>query len=99
MVHHIVSWNFNEGMSEAEKKEAGSIIKEKLEAIKEHAKGAIRIEVVINELSSSNRDIALISAFETVADLEAYQTHPMHVEAGKYVRSVTCNRACIDYEE
>lgn len=99
MVHHIVCWNFNENMTAEEKKEAGVLIKEKLEAIKPHAKGAVSIEVKINELASSNRDIALISLFETVEDLQAYQVHPMHVEAGKYIKSVTCNRACIDYEE
>ena len=99
MVNHIVCWNFNEDLTDEQKKEAGLIIKEKLEAIKPHAKGAVTIEVKINELASSNRDIALISKFETVEDLQAYQVHPMHVEAGKYVKSVTCNRACIDYEE
>jgi len=99
MVHHIVCWNFNEELSETERKEAGSLIKQKLEEIKPHAKGAVSIEVKINELESSNRDVALVSTFETVDDLKAYQVHPMHVEAGKYIRSVTCNRACIDYEE
>lgn len=99
MVNHIVCWNFNENMTEEEKKEASFIIKDKLESIKPHAQGVISIEVKINELASSNRDIALISKFETVEDLQAYQVHPMHVEAGKYIKSVTCNRACIDYEE
>ena len=99
MVHHIVCWNFNEELSDAEKKEAGTIIKQKLEEIKPYAKGAVSIEVKINELESSNRDVALISVFETVDDLKAYQVHPMHVKAGEYIRSVTCNRACIDYEE
>ena len=61
--------------------------------------GAISIKVVANELDSSNRDIALISKFETVEALKAYQVHPAHVEAGKFVRSVTCNRSCLDFEE
>lgn len=69
-----------------------------LEPIRELVPGAVEIQVLRNELSSSNRDIALISAFETVDALAAYQNHPAHVEAGKYVRSVTCDRACIDYE-
>ncbi len=73
-------------------------MKELLEPIREKVEGAVAIEVVINELSSSNREIALISTFETVEALQNYQTHPDHVEAGKYVRSVTCDRACIDYE-
>lgn len=97
MVKHIVLWNFIETLSEEEKKEAADKMKQLLEPIKELVPGAVDIQVVKNELSSSNRDVALISTFETVEALAAYQTHPAHVEAGKYVRSVTCNRACMDY--
>lgn len=50
-------------------------------------------------LDSSNREIALIGTYENVEALKAYQVHPAHVEAGKFVRSVTCERACLDYEE
>lgn len=98
MVKHIVLWNFAEELSNEEKKEAGLKMASLLEPIKELVPGAVEIQVVPNQLSSSNRDIALISTFETVEALSAYQNHPAHVEAGKYVRSVTCNRACIDYE-
>lgn len=99
MVHHIVLWNLNETLTETEKREAALTIKEKLEAVAETVSGVISLKVVINEMDSSNRDIALISSFVDKASLEAYQVSPAHVEAGKYVRSVTCNRSCIDYEE
>lgn len=98
MVKHIVLWNFTEGLSESEREEAGEKMKALLEPIKELVPGAIEIQVVRNEFLSSNRDIALISTFETPDALTTYQNHPAHVEAGKYVRSVTCNRACMDYE-
>nr|WP_296467197.1 Dabb family protein [uncultured Acetatifactor sp.] len=98
MVRHIVFWNFLEELSEAEREEAGAKMKALLEPIKELVPGAVEIQVVQNQLASSNRDIALISTFETVEALSAYQNHPAHVEAGKYVGSVTCNRACMDYE-
>lgn len=98
MVKHIVMWNFAEGLSDAEKAEAGAKMKALLEPIKELVPGAVEIAVIENQLSSSNRDVALVSAFETVEALAAYQNHPAHVEAGKYIRSVTCNRACMDYE-
>ncbi len=98
MVKHIVLWNFIEGFSDREKAEASAKMKALLEPIKELVPGAVEIQVVQNQLASSNRDIALISIFETVEALSTYQNHPAHVEAGKYVRSVTCNRACIDYE-
>ena len=94
MVRHIVLWNFVEGLSDA----AGEKMKALLEPIQELIPGAVEIQVVPNQLASSNRDIALISTFETVEALSTYQNHPAHVEAGKYVGSVTCNRACMDYE-
>ncbi len=98
MVKHIVLWNFKEGFTEAEKACAASKMKSLLEPIKDMVPGAVEIEVRKNEQPSSNRDVALISKFETVEALAVYQSHPAHVEAGKYVRSVTCERACFDYE-
>lgn len=97
MVQHIVLWNFIDTLSTEEKKEAGEKMKNLLEPIKELVPGAVSIEVMANELSSSNRDIALISTFETEEALQNYQSHPAHVEAGKYVRAVTCDRACMDF--
>ena len=98
MVKHIVLWNFVEELTAEERKAAGAKMKELLEPIKERVPGAVDIQVVLNEQASSNRDVALISTFETVEALATYQTHPDHVAAGKFVRSVTCNRACMDYE-
>lgn len=98
MVKHIVLWNFVETLSDEEKKEAGLKMKAILEPLKDEIAGVVSLKVVINELDSSNRDIALIGEYESEEALEGYVVHPAHVEAGKYVRSVTCNRACMDYE-
>lgn len=97
MVHHIVLWNLKEELSEQEKKEAAAAIKEKLEAVKEQVEGVVSLQVEINGLASSNKDIGLISVFESVEALNAYQKHPAHVQAGVYVGSVTCARTCLDY--
>lgn len=99
MVHHIVMWDFLESMDQDEKKAAGRKMKELLEPIGKMVNGAISIKVIVNELDSSNKDVALISQFETIQALQDYQVHPAHVEAGKFVRSVTCNRSCLDFEE
>lgn len=98
MVKHIVLWNFVPDFTDEQKKEAGAKMKALLEPIKELVPGAVDLQVVAGGLPSSNRGIALISTFETAEALSAYQNHPAHVEAGKYVRSVTCDRACMDYE-
>lgn len=97
MVKHIVLWNFVETMTAEEKKEAGMKMKAILEPLKDVIPGVISLQVVQNELDSSNRDIALIGEYESVEALNNYTVHPAHVEAGKFVRSVTCNRACLDF--
>ncbi len=98
MVKHIVLWNFAAGFSEEEKAEAAKKMADLLEPIRKLVPGAAEIQVFRNRFASSNREIALISTFETAEALAAYQNHPAHVEAGKYIRSVTCDRACMDYE-
>ena len=80
------------------KKETAGKIKELLEPIKEKVPGAVKVEVIINELDSSNRDVALISEFTDTEALAAYQVHPDHLAAKEYIGSVAGNRACLDYE-
>ncbi|MDE7445974.1 MAG: Dabb family protein [Lachnospiraceae bacterium] len=99
MVHHIVLWNLKEDLSEQEKKEAALEIKRRLEAVADTVEGVVSLEVVIEAMESSNKEIALISRFETEEALKAYQVSPAHVEAGGYIRTVTSGRSCFDYEE
>ena len=98
MVNHYVFWNLNETLTVEEKAEAGQKIKEKLVAVGKLVPGVVSLEVRINELDSSNRDVALLSSFESVEALGAYQVHPEHVNAGSYIKTVTCNRTCFDFE-
>ncbi len=98
MVHHIVLWNLKEELNSREKKEAAALIKEKLEAVKKDVEGVISLHVEINGLASSNKDVGLISVFESAEALEAYQKHPAHLQAAAYVGSVTYARTCLDYE-
>ena len=99
MVHHIVLWNLKETLSDAEKKEAASRIKTELEALKGQIPGIISLQVVTDGLASGNKDIGLISVYESEDALKAYQVHPAHVAASSYVGSVTSGRTCFDYEE
>jgi heme-degrading monooxygenase HmoA len=97
MVKHIVLWNFAPEVKAEDKVGVGERIKGLLEPIRELVPGAISIQVVCQGLDSGNREVALISEFESVEALEVYKKHPAHVEAGKYIRSVTCDRACMDF--
>ena len=96
MVHHIVMWNVKDEVED--KLGAMQHVKELLEALHDEVPGILSISVTINEMESSNRDIALISSFETKEALQAYQVSDGDVAAGKYVRSVLTDRACLDYE-
>lgn len=98
MVNHYVFWNLNDSLTKEERAQAGLTIKEKLEAVGKLVPGVKSLEVRINELESSNRDVALLSVFESVEALNAYQVHPEHVSAGSYIKTVTCNRTCFDFE-
>ncbi len=42
-------------------------------------------------------DVVLVSEHDDNAALEAYQAHPAHIEAGAFIRSVTGDRATVDY--
>ncbi len=99
MVHHIVLWNLKNSLNEQEKKEAALEIKKRLEAVALQVEGVISLKVEINDMPSSNKDIALISCFETEEALQAYQISPAHKEAAGYVGSVTEGRSCFDYKE
>lgn len=59
-----------------------------------------RLEVVRNASGApdSNYDVSLIIDFDSLGDLEKYQVSDIHVNFGKFVKSVRVQRACIDYE-
>lgn len=97
MVEHIVMWNVMDEFKD-DKEAVCRQVKESLEALDHEVPGIISINVVINDMQSSNKDIALISRFESVEALNAYQVSDGHVKAGKYVKSHLCDRSCLDYQ-
>lgn len=48
--------------------------------------------------SQRSCDIALITKFDSLEDLDAYQKHPVHVEVANYMTSVRKFSASVDYE-
>lgn len=57
------------------------------------------IEVGINITNSEiSYDIALLTKFNSVEDLKAYQNNPLHLEIAEYVFSVEKSRVVVDYK-
>lgn len=98
MVIHIVNWNINDSVAENEKENVKEKMKELLEGLVGVVPGLISARVITKPLASSNTDIALYCEIESVSALDVYKNHPAHVAAGKYVRSVVCDRRCLDFE-
>lgn len=48
--------------------------------------------------SERSYDIALVTKFDSMEDLSAYQVHPVHVEVAKYIGTVRESSATVDYE-
>ncbi len=98
MVKHVIIWTFKPEFSQEQKAEYANKIKKELEALKELVDGAVEIKVVTDILDSSSGDIMLDSSFADEQALNNYQTHPEHLKAAGFVKSVVSDRRCIDYK-
>lgn len=99
MTRHIVLWNLREDLDPAEKQERALAIKTNLEALKDEIDFLKEIHVYLNEIPSSNREIALVADFDSPEDLAAYIVHPAHKRVGStFVRPYVQDRACLDFE-
>lgn len=60
----------------------------------------VHLEVGTDVLHSTRSyDLALITKFRSLADLEAYQVHPEHLKVGKHLEEARREPSvCIDYE-
>lgn len=98
MVKHIVMWSFKDEVTGEEREEAAKKIKEGLEGLVGVVPGLLSAKVVVAPLASSTHDLCLLTELDSEASLKAYATNPDHLKVATFVRSVTCNRAAMDYE-
>lgn len=97
MIRHIVSWKLA-AEDAAQRGADAQGVRERLEALR-GVVPAERLEVGIDTgATEGNWHVVLVSDFATEADLAAYQTHPQHLEAATFIRSVVAARSCVDYE-
>ena len=97
MIRHIVFWRLK-GDTPEEKARLASEIKVALEALNGKIPGMIRLEVGFDfSQSAESSDIALYSEFESREALDAYQTHPEHVQVMPLVKAARTERRTVDY--
>jgi hypothetical protein len=55
----------------------------------------VGVDVVRGERSF---DIALVARFDDLAGLEAYRSHPLHVEVADYIKGASESVVSVDYD-
>lgn len=95
MITHIVLFKLKDSTPEAVEKAKGLLLsmEGKVELLRHLEVG---VDLVHSERSA---DIALVTKFDSLADLQAYQVHPYHAnEVAAYMRSVSSSVVAADYE-
>ena len=98
MIQHVVLWKLLEGANDKSKKENFDRIREALSTLPALIPQIRSLTVVKNEnLTDKNMDVALITSFDNMEDLDAYVIHPEHVKVGRFIGTVVSFRSAIDY--
>lgn len=91
---HVVLFKFKQPSDEVLQKAAGL-----LRGLSGQVPQLISIEVGLDVLHSGRSyDLALITRFASLADLDAYQVHPEHVKVLDYLRGVLSASVAVDFE-
>lgn len=97
MINHIVLFKLKD-YPVMEKAKVVEELKTLLESLKEKIKEVKYLEVGTNyELEAKSYDIALISHFESLEDLDTYRVHPEHLKVVERIKETTSERAAVDY--
>ena len=97
MVKHIVLFKLKDTLSPVEKTEIMERFKSGLEALKAKIPVLKHIEVGINANPAESFDMALVTEFDNMEDLQTYATHPEHIAVTQIIKDVKAGRSCVDY--
>ncbi|GAP70496.1 protein containing stress responsive A/B barrel domain [Bacteroidales bacterium 6E] len=97
MINHVVLFKLKPFAAEEKQ-----TILDEVKALLENLQGKIEelkfIEVGINyELEGKSFDLALISHFNSIEELDKYRVHPEHVKVTQRMAEVVESRAAVDY--
>lgn len=97
-IRHVVTWKLA-SEDPAERAEQAAEVARRLNGLAGAIPGLVSISAGANTLYPEvNWHVTLVADFADVAALEAYQVHPLHVEAAGYIKSVVAGRAAVDFE-
>lgn len=99
MIKHIVMWKFKNFAEGASKTDNLLKVKSMLEALPEKIDFIREMQVHLNVNPKEGMfDAVLISAFDSLEDVNRYKVHPEHVKISSFVALVKEDRASVDYE-
>lgn len=99
MINHVVLFKLKEFENEDLKAVVRSKISHALLALKDKIQEIKYMQVGENhDLNTAAHDICLITHFESLADLAAYQIHPEHLKVIELVKANTIGKAAVDFE-
>ena len=98
MITHIVMWQLKDHAEGADKATNLHKMKALLDSCKNLVPGLLRLEVSLAQPGlEATCDIIMVSQFDSVAALEAYQSHPHHVAMKPFIGAIRQTRHCMDY--
>ncbi len=99
MIKHIVMWKFKSFAEGAAKRDNLMKVKAMLEALPDKIDyiREMKVEVNVNP-KEGMYDAVLISAFDSLEDVNNYRVHPEHKKISAFVALVREGRASVDYE-
>ena len=99
MIKHIVMWKFKDFAEGASKEENILKVKTMLEDLPSKIEFIREMHVEINVNPKEGMyDAVLISAFDSIEDVNRYRVHPDHKKISSFVALIRENRASVDYE-
>ncbi len=97
-IRHIVIWKLI-ATDELGQGAAVEEIRNALEPLVDHIPELRSLTVTPNvAYFGVNGDVILVAEFASLDDLEAYASHPLHVEAGGSIKPLFASRTAIDIE-
>jgi len=98
MIRHIVMFKLKRKGDDEDLEKVKKEVKERLESLPLKIDLIRSMEVGINVVRSERAfDIALVSTFDNLDDLESYRVHPDHQEVVEFIGGVREQSASVDY--